>query len=195
MNIIQSPSKNFFGRNGHNPIMIVIHITDGYYPSDLEWLQGKDIRSQVSSSYYIAPNGDIHQLVQDDKSAWHAGVVVNPTANLLKKEDGTIINPNFYSYGIEVSIKPSFKMRPDPKETEEQWRSLRELVKYLCEKSSIPIDRSHIVGHHEIRDDKICPFPLNIDKFVEELNSVPPAPEMVVKEEFKNKIIDFIKSL
>src|SRR3990167_10556887 len=147
MNIIQSPSKNFYkGRFGFKPELIVVHCTDGFYPSDLAWLRGLDPRSQVSSSYYIAPDGAVHQLVDDANGAWHAGVVSNPTAKMVASRPG--INPNYYSIGIEVSLRP-----PAVTGTA-QYEALKDLIRHLANKHSISIDRSHIVGHKEIRHAK-----------------------------------------
>ncbi|MCR4307371.1 MAG: N-acetylmuramoyl-L-alanine amidase, partial [Candidatus Berkelbacteria bacterium] len=137
MNIIQSPSKNFYnGRFGHKPELIVVHITDGYFPGDLNWLRGAS-NPPVSSSYFIAPDGTAHQLVDDANGAWHAGRILNPTFKLFK---GMNINPNWYTIGIEVSC------RPPAVPAVAQMNSLKELIKELCVKHNIPVDRDHIIG-------------------------------------------------
>lgn len=184
MNIIQSPSKNFGERQGNKIDTIVIHCTDGFFPSDLEWLRGTP-PSQVSSHYLIAPLGTVYGLVDDSKTAWHAGLVVNPTAN-LKKVNGVTVNPNLYSIGIEISFKLPGTYQPV------QWESLKELVNYLCEKHGILKDRKHILAHKEIRSDKQCPGPINVDQLLMELS---PPSQMVDKELFKQKIISYINSL
>lgn len=187
MEIIQTPSKNFYnGRFGYKPELIVIHCTDGYFPGDLNWLRG-DSNPPVSSSYFISPASGIYQLVDDANGAWHAGRVLNPTAKLLKKNAaGVVINPNYYSLGIEVSLKPPALVTPG------QWDSLKKLVRELCARHGIPVDRDHIIGHKEIFSGKTCPGTINVDQLVAEL--VTPS-NMVDKEEFKNKIITYIKSL
>ena len=194
MQIIQSPSTNFYkGRFGYKPELIVVHCTDGFFPSDLAWLRGSGT-SQVSSSYYIAPDSAVHQLVDDANGAWHAGVLANPTAKLLKKNAaGVFINPNWYTLGIEVSL------RPPAVSPAAQWQALKELVVHLATKHGIPIDRDHIIGHKEIRATKTCPGTINVDQLVVELSSPAPLPvppsNMVDKEEFKLKIIEAIKNL
>lgn len=192
MQIIQSPSKNFYnGRFGYKPELIVVHITDGYYPGDLNWLRGASV-PPVSSSYFIAPDGTTHQLVDDANGAWHAGRVDHPTAKLVVARPG--INPNWYSIGIEVSLKPPATIQP------EQRVSLKELIRELCAKHGIPIDRDHIIGHKEIFSLKTCPGSVNVDQLVAELAQptppVPvPPPVMVDKEAFKKTIINYIQSL
>lgn len=187
--ITVSPSKNFSSRQGYKPFLIVVHCTDGYYPSDLQWLQGLNPASSVSSNYYIAPSGEVHRLVSDENSAWHAGTVVTPTARLLKKDaSGKITNPNFYTIGIEVSIRPPATYTPA------QWNSLKALIKELSVKQNIPIDRDHVIAHYEIRAGKSCPAPINVDKLVGEILSASPTP-ILSKEEIKKKIKDLVDQL
>jgi len=188
MQIIQSPSKNFYiGRNGYKPELIVVHCTDGSAPGDINWLRGIDPRSQVSSNYYIAPLGVVHQLVDDANGAWHAGRILNPTFKLFK---GANINPNYYTIGIEVSLLGSQQIRA------EQWASLKKLVSFLAGKHGIPVDRDHIIGHKEIFSGKTCPGTINVDQLVVELAAPAPVPPtMVDKEALKLQIINFIKSL
>ena len=190
MNIIQSPSKNFYnGRFGYKPELIVVHCTDGSYPSDLAWLRGTS-NPPVSSSYYIAPDGATHQLVDDANGAWHAGRVLNPTASMVASRPG--INPNYYSLGIEVSL------RPPAIAGAAQYEALKDLIRHLANKHNISIDRQHIVGHKEIFSGKTCPGTIDVTKLVADLSAAPvpvPPSNMVDKEEFKKKIITYIQSL
>lgn len=165
LNIIQDPSPNFkVGREGKAIKGIVIHITDGFYPTDLAHL--KSPASQVSSHYYNAPDGTIRQLVKDENTAWHAGVVVNPTWKLY---DGT--NPNQYTIGIETSLRAGEQVRP------EQRDALVKLIKHLCAKHNIPIHRDHIIRHQEIHGGKSCPALIDVDELVYMAGgTVPPPP-------------------
>ena len=167
MNIVKSSSPNFYSRQGYKPEFIVVHITDGYFPSDLEWLLNP--ASQVSSHDLIAPNGDCHELVDWQNGAWHAGRVLNPTAKLLKKNMwGSIINPNYYSYGIEISCKPPALP------TIAQFETLKQRIKDRLALFVLPVNRDRVIGHHEIYSEKTCPAPIDIDKLVIDL-IVPPA--------------------
>jgi len=193
MQIIQSPSKNSYSRQGYKPELIVIHCTDGFFPGDLNWLRNTSGQSQVSSHYVISPAGAVHQLVDDSLAAWHAGRDFNPTARLLKKNSlGSIINANFYSIGIEISLKPPV-IAPAV-----QWQAIKELVQYLATKHGIPLDRDHIIGHKEIFGKKTCPGTINVDQLVAELQPKPPVPPPAPewnKEEYRRTIINFIKNL
>lgn len=159
---IQSPSPNFGSRRGYKPEFIVIHCTDGYFPSDMEYLQNptpNSIVGPVSAHFVIAPNGDIHQLVDTDLEAWHAGRVDHPTAK-LKMVNGAYVNPNYYSIGIETSM-PSTSQISAP-----QHASLMELVEQMGAKYGIPLNRQHVIGHREIYSLKTCPGTIDIDSLL-----------------------------
>lgn len=175
-NITQSPSPNYGARAGYKPEIIVVHCTDGHYPSDLAYLRNPDpggVVGPVSAHFLIAPSGEIHQLVQTDFSAWHAGRVLNPTAKLKKG-----VNPNLYSIGIEVSLVSTDKA------SKAQTTSLKALIAYLGETHHIPLDREHVIGHREIYAAKTCPgtidvsslLPVKEPEIVEAVIVPPPAP-------------------
>lgn len=66
-------SPNFNNRPvGTKPIALLIHTTEGRWPTDLQWLCSQS--SQVSCHYVISPTGTVFQIVNDAKRAWHAGV-------------------------------------------------------------------------------------------------------------------------
>lgn len=188
MQIIQSPSPNFYDRHGYVPEIVVTHCTDGYWDSDMGWLRNP--ASQVSSHFVISyPSGEIHQLVAEENAAWHAGRHDGPRAKVpLKKTSlGLYVNPNWYSFGIEVSLKPPLAMTPA------QEKSWLWLVKdYLSPKWNIPLDRAHNWGHFEVFSGKTCPAPIKVDDLVSKLYQ-PPA--MVDREAIKNNIIELLKKL
>ena len=180
MKIIQSPSPNFSERNGFKPEIIVVHATDGGYPYDLEWLT--NLQSEVSSHYLIAPDGITHQLVQEDKAAWHAGLVRNPTFKSLKEG----VNPNNYSIGIEVSMLSKNIM------LDVQKNSLYELIKDISARNAIPIDRQHIIGHREIRSNKTCPGTINLNTVVSDLLFINSGQD---KNSIKKQIVELLDKL
>lgn len=196
MNIIQSPSPNFDGRSGYKPELIVVHCTDGFFPSDLEYLRNPNPDSPVgpvSAHYVVSPAGAVHQLVQESSRAWHAGRVDNPSAKLLKKNPvtGAFINPNYYSVGIETSLKlPGITPAV-------QYQALKELIKDIAVRNSIPIDRDHIVGHHEIFNPKTCPGTISVDQIVSELSAPIPTPQPPAQTnaQLKAQIIDLVNKI
>ncbi len=147
MNIIQKKSPNFWaGRKGYRPEAIVIHIMDGTLIGTDSWFA--NTTSQVSAHYGIGKNGEVHQYVNEQDSAWHAGRVDAPVWKLIKSN----INPNLYTIGIEHEGKP------DDVWTDAMKQSSTTLIRDICQRWQIPIDRDHVVGHFEIFSKKPnCP--------------------------------------
>ena len=70
--------------------------------------------SKVSSHFGVGKNGEIHQYVKLENTAWANGVVKNPNWPLLQNG----VNPNYYTVSIEhegksgeVMLKRSTKQR------------------------------------------------------------------------------------
>lgn len=147
MNIIQKKSSNFWvGRKGYRPEAIVIHIMDGTLAGTDSWFANPS--SQVSAHYGIGKNGEVHQYVQEQDAAWHAGRVDAPVWKFIRPN----VNPNLYTIGIEHEGKP------DDVWTVEMKQASANLIKEICERWQIPVDRDHIVGHFEIYSKKPnCP--------------------------------------
>lgn len=134
MNIINSPSPNLNERST-NIDSIIIHYTDMPTAEDaLAWMCNP--KSQVSAHYLIDEKGAIHQLVPDEKRAWHAGVSYWQGAT----------NLNDRSIGIELSNPGhSHGYVPFP---EAQIGALIELCQKL--KSDWDISEARILGHSDI---------------------------------------------
>lgn len=131
-------TKNFTpGRKGKKIIAIVNHITAGLMPGCLSWLQNP--KAQASAHYLITRDGRILQLVKDEDTAWHAGIVNKPNWKLY---DGT--NPNRYTLGIEHEGFPNEPL------TEAQYEATLWLHRQLIAKYQLPIDTDHIIGHYRI---------------------------------------------
>lgn len=124
------------GRRGKRIIAIVNHITAGNYPGCLSWMQ--NLKAQASAHYLVTRAGEIFQMVKDEDTSWHAGIVNRPSWQLYDKT-----NPNQYTIGIEHE---GF----DGNLTEVQYQSTLWLHRRLCSKWGIPVDRDHIIGHYRI---------------------------------------------
>ena len=147
-NTIWKGSPNFWaGRQGQKPEAIVIHIMAGTLVGTDSWFN--NVKSQVSAHYGIGKNGEIHQYVKEEDSAWHAGIVSNPNWLLLKPSN---INPNLYTIGIEHEGSESDVW------TEQMKNASAAMIRNICIRWQIPIDRNHVIGHYQLSSKKPnCP--------------------------------------
>lgn len=156
-----APNNFKFGRRRHitgagikqyqefEPEAIVIHISTGSAKSaDNTFGNGS---SHVSAHYLVTKNGDIHQYVKPEDTAYHCGVVDEPAWETLNAPGKLGVNPNLFTIGIE------HEGQPDDEWPDAQYLSSAELLASLSVQFNIPLDRSHIVPHHWIRANKRCP--------------------------------------
>ena len=184
MNIIQTPSKNFSEREGYKPELIVVHISAGSLTSMDSWFNTPS--SQASAHYGVSKDGvTIHQYVQEDKKAWHAGRVNNPSFKLYKPG----INPNLYTIGIE---NEGLDLANAP---EVQLKALCELIRDIGTRFNIKLDRDHVIGHYQIDaiNRNFCPSGDHtvLDRLVNRLNNDELVNIQVPKSKLA-KITDFL---
>lgn len=151
MNIVDKPSPNFnTGRKGYKPEAIVIHIMEGSLAGTDSWFANP--QSKVSAHYGIGKSGAVHRYVQEKDIAWHAGRVSTPSWRQIRKGNGGLyINPNYYTVGIEHEGNVNSEW-PEP-----MYKASSEMIREISLRWQIPLDRDHIVGHHEIYAVKTCP--------------------------------------
>lgn len=135
MPIKNYPSPNFDQRTVSTPSILVFHYTDMKTAEEaLERLT--DPESKVSAHYLIDEQGQVYQLVQEDKRAWHAGISAWRGMG----------NINDCSIGIELANPGhQFGYRPFP---QKQIDTLVELSHKLINKYKIIAE--NIVGHSDI---------------------------------------------
>ena len=137
MNIKQilSPNKSSILRKKSTIKYIILHYTGMQSTREsLERLTSK--KSKVSCHYLISEKGRIYQIVDENRTAWHAG-------KSRWKDD---INLNSKSIGIELSNKGhniDYKNYPN-----KQLKCLLQLLKYLIKKYNISI--YNILGHSDV---------------------------------------------
>jgi len=129
------------GRNGKKIIAIVNHITAGLHPGTLSWMRNP--QAQASAHYLVTRAGEIFQMVKDEDTSWHAGVVNRPNWPLY---DGS--NPNRYTIGIEHEGYQ--QQGGDGNLTEKQYQATLWLHQQLIAKHKISITKDHIIGHYRI---------------------------------------------
>ena len=149
MEITKKLSPNFSARGIYKPEIIVLHIMQGTLDGTTSWFLSPT--SQVSSTYGVSRDGRIVQFVEESNMAWANGNLRNPTFKLMKPG----VNPNLYTISIECAGNDLAQW------TEEQLQLLRDLIRDVATRNSIPIDRDHIIGHFEIDgvNRPFCPSP------------------------------------
>lgn len=136
--------------------MIVIHVIEGTLKSCDEWFNNK--KAVVSAHYGIGKAREIHQYVREEDTAFHAGRVLHPVAPLVLQRPR--INPNDYSIGIEHEGTATSEW-PDTLYVDSAW-----LVADIARRHRIPLDRAHVVGHHEVFATKSCPGRGDVSRIV-----------------------------
>ena len=125
------PARGGHWRSGRSHAIdrVVIHTTEGSYDGAISWFRSADNPYQTSAHYVIrSSDGEITQMVREGDTAYHAR------------------DWNSRAIGIEheaISSNAAWF-------TEEMYRSSARLVRDICDRWGIPIDRQHIVGHVEV---------------------------------------------
>lgn len=168
-----APGNFHKGRRWEGPVdQVTIHVTEGSRDSVLEWFD--DPAAQVSAHYMVAKDGTIYQFVSEADEAFHNGRVDHPSAPLVVKRPD--VNPNSFSIGIEHEGDGTTDLTPT------QRKSSIALIRDICERHGIPIDRTHIVGHHEVYSLKSCPGKIDVGTLVRQcaLDSHPGSPDIAI---------------
>lgn len=162
-------SGNFHhGRGGHAIAGIAIHVEAGSEPGTISWFGNPT--SHVSAHYSVSKAGEVYQHVYEQDTAYHAGTVVRPTWPLLPEG----VSPNSLLVGIEHEGLAGDEW------PEAQYQASAELVADICRRQRIPLDRLHVIGHHEIRADKACPGRGDVDRLVALALTIQGAPREAV---------------
>jgi N-acetyl-anhydromuramyl-L-alanine amidase AmpD len=149
-------SQNFRrGRPEHLQIdACVIHLIDGSQAGADAVFCSPDVTVKRSAHYSISKSGRIHQYVDEQDTAYHCGVIDRPTWQGLKRApDGSFINPNYYTIGIEHEGRPG---DPWP---EAMYDASADLLRDISLRYPAlrPLTRRNVVMHREIRASKSCP--------------------------------------
>ncbi|TME25086.1 MAG: N-acetylmuramoyl-L-alanine amidase [Chloroflexi bacterium] len=166
-NIVQVPasSANFtVGRAGYKIAGVIIHTIVGSLAScDATFMNPA---RGASAHYGVACDGSVvHQYVNEANTAWHCGRYYPDAGNPLA---------NVNTVGIEhCDDGRPFSPRPDG-----LYVCSGQLVREICQRYGIPIDRQHIRRHSEVSVlATSCPGTLDIDRIVRLAAAVtPPAP-------------------
>jgi N-acetyl-anhydromuramyl-L-alanine amidase AmpD len=148
---------------------VVLHFTLGSYNGAVSWLMNANRPNRSSSHYVIGrKEGEITQLVKVTDIAWHAGIISNPNDRakriMRKNLDGSWINPNQYTIGVELAagydVDQDGTIEPNENDiTEWQYQALTDLVKSFIDNpdTEFVLDEKNIIIHGDICDYKEKP--------------------------------------
>ena len=143
------------GRPAHFEVeAIVIHLIDGFQSAADATFADEHLTEQRSAHYSISQKGEIHQYMAEEDTAYHAGVVHKPTwRGLRRNSNGTFVNPNFYTIGIEHEGRAN-----DPW-SDAMYEASAELIESIASRHPklSPLTRANVIHHREIRSNKSCP--------------------------------------
>ncbi len=149
--------------------VVVLHFTLGSYGGAVSWLSNANRPNRSSSHFVIGRKpGEIVQLVKITDIAWHAGVISNPNDRakkvMLKNLDGSWVNPNQYTIGIELAagydVDQDGVVESNENDiTEWQYDQLIELIKSFSNnpETAFVLDPKNIIIHGDITDYKEKP--------------------------------------
>ncbi len=153
----KTTSNRYNGRAGWVPDMIVCHTADGTYEGTILWIENQS--SEVSSHYVVAKDGRVTQMVDLKDGAWCNGTSTVATKNSYYAKSSLEVvrqrkaNANYYTVSIEFE---GFWKDTKGRLTDAQFSAAADLIRQIRAEVKaqfgvdIPIDREHIVGHHQI---------------------------------------------
>lgn len=154
------------GRMGHKVVGIVIHITaaddrkPGVAGTDA-WFNNP--ASGVSAHYLVSRDPKVHQYVNEEDRAQHAGIVDKPTWYFAKRFPQLI---NASTIGIEHEGLATQDI------TEEMYKVSAELILAIAKRWTLFVNAGTVVPHHAIRSAKPCPGIIDIAKLISMANAL-----------------------
>ena len=179
---IWKPVPNFEkGRKGHKPEIICLHIGDG----TKKQIYSEFLNAEKSSHYCVNKDGSVWQFVLDENTAWTNGDIKAPTSEVVISKGK--LNPNTYSLSIEHEGYGHTDINAI------QYNTTIQLVKELCQKWNIPINRKYIIGHREINSvTKTCPGLISIPRIIVEAIRPPVSLTPAQKQSIIGLLIAFL---
>ncbi len=149
---------------------VMIHFTSAVVPQpedpyDLEAIRKIFTDYGVSIHYIIDRDGTVYCYIPESRVAWHAGV------GTYAQDEKYTNKMNSYAIGIELLAMGTKEEMADylkPEEydaldsrllgyTDAQYTALNALVRDICSRNHIPMDREHILGHQDYSPGKNDP--------------------------------------
>jgi N-acetyl-anhydromuramyl-L-alanine amidase AmpD len=108
---------------------VIIHVTQETYATTLSIFQNP--QKNVSAHYVVrSADGHVAQCVREADIAWHAGNWDCNTRSIGIEHEGWVDRPDCF--------------------TDALYERSAGLTASVCARYGIPMDRAHIIGHHEV---------------------------------------------
>ena len=123
----------------------VLHTMQGTLSGTISWFQKAGRAVPTAAHYCIGRNGEVVQMVDDAKKCLHAG-------NYNSRSIGIEMEAHTGAWPVRRLASGAVKPPPYPADEfpEALVDSVARIVRVLCAKYGIPVDRSHIIGHVEV---------------------------------------------
>lgn len=154
------PLENFSWDREYAPEYVMLHFTSAVViskddPYNMSLIRGIFEDNEVSINYIVDRDGSVLCYIPEDRAAWHAG------KGTFGGDERFTDAMNKYSIGIEIVAMGSQKDMAQYMSaqeynelcdslkgfTDEQYLSLKVLVKDICQRNGIPFDKEHVIGH------------------------------------------------
>lgn len=154
------PLENFSWDREYAPEYVMLHFTSAVViskddPYNMSLIRGIFEDNEVSINYIVDRDGSVLCYIPEDRAAWHAG------KGTFGGDERFTDAMNKYSIGIEIVAIGSQKDMAQYMSaqeynelddslkgfTDEQYLSLKALVKDICQRNGIPFDKEHVIGH------------------------------------------------
>ena len=164
------PLENFSRKRTQNPEFVMLHfssavVIDREDPYNIDTNRSIFVNYRVSIHYLIDRDGTIYCYMPENRVALHAGY--GTWGDDPKYTDFM----NDFAIGIELlgigSQQDMAQYLSEevynglPREwigyTDAQYESLKLLVRDICQRNNIPMDRQHVIGHQEYSPSKTDP--------------------------------------
>ncbi len=172
-------SPNFGSRGGIVPDMIVLHTSEGYYESGIDWLCSP--KAQASTHFFVGKKGQCAKLVDIKNAAWGNATTFKLASDkrYYKKSKKKLINTRPMSanrYTVSIEFEGFYK--DGGKLTKEQHKTavslllhIRKRVKKLYD-YEIPMDNEHVLSHSQVVPlwKPYCGKNIDVDKLLLDVN-------------------------
>lgn len=124
------------GRHGKKIDLIILYTTE--HAADRAKRLWRESEA-VSGHYIVTTNGEVWQFLKDSDAGWHAGNMDYNLRSIAIAVEGFADPEN-----------PENTFKSTGWQSKAELESLGRLIKWLCQRYQIPVDRAHIIGKNQV---------------------------------------------